>query len=121
MKLTAKEELFCQEFVKCRNATESLKIAYNTSKMNAKTINEKASRVKNSNKVSARIEELEAMLLDGQILQAKEIQILLSDRVREDLDSDGLKAVDILNKMQGNYEKDNGQKREKETISVTFE
>ena len=121
MKLTPKEELFCQEFVKCGNATQAFKKSYSTANKKPKSINEMASKLKAKVKVVSRIEELQAMLLDGQILQAKEIQILLSDRVREELDSDGLKAVDILNKMQGNYEKDNGQKREKETISVTFE
>ncbi len=103
MKLTAKEELFCQEFVKCGNATQAFKATYSTENKKPKSINEMASKLKAKFKIVSRIEELQALLLDGQILQAKEIQILLSDKVREGLESDGLKAVDILNKMQGNY------------------
>jgi len=120
MKLTANEELFCQEFVKCGNATQAYRKSYSVNKAKSKSVNELASRLKAKIKISSRIEDLQAILLDGQILKAKEIQILLSDKVREGLESDGLKAVDILNKMQGNYEKDNVQKDKKESILVTF-
>ncbi len=40
----------------------------------------------------------------SKIATAIEIQELLTERFRLDLDSDGLKAIEIINKMQGNYQ-----------------
>ena len=36
---------------------------------------------------------------------------MLSDKAKEELNADGIKSIEILNKMQGNYEKDNNQTR----------
>lgn len=60
MKLTDKEEKYSQLVVKLGNKTEALKQSYNCSNMTDKTINEKASRLSNSDKISTRIEELRA-------------------------------------------------------------
>lgn len=58
MELTGKEEKYSQLVVKLGNKTEALKQSYDCSNMTDKTINEKASRLSNSDKISTRIEEL---------------------------------------------------------------
>ena len=103
MKLTAKQVRFCSEFVKLGNATQAYKNTFNTSKMKPRTIIDKASILKRSKHIRATIAELQAEVLDDGILTAREIQKLLSDRIKQELDGDGLKATDILNKMCGNY------------------
>lgn len=58
-KLTAKREIFCTEYVKCDNGSQAYRIAFNTSKMSDKTVNEAASRLLKNSKVLARVKELQ--------------------------------------------------------------
>jgi len=116
MKLTVKQERFAQDFILHGDATKAFKHAFNTSKMKPYTINSRAYDMKQ--KVQSRIEELQNAILDDTILSFKEIASLLSDRVRTGLDQDGLRAVDILNKMRGYYSADNNQKSEPKQIIV---
>lgn len=117
MKLKQKHELFCQEYIQDGNGAQSaIRAGYAVKGANAH-----GSRLLANDSIRARIEELRAELESSKIATAKEIQELLTERFRSEVDSDGLKAIEIINKMQGNYEKDNSQKEKKESISVTFE
>lgn len=61
MKLTAKQQLFCQEIaLNNKSQVDAYRTAYNTSKMKDKTVNEKASIEANKGNVRARIDELRA-------------------------------------------------------------
>ncbi len=60
-KLTAKQEIFSQEYVKRDDASAAYRIAYSTSKMKDKTIHENASRLLKNSKVAARVNELQAI------------------------------------------------------------
>lgn len=59
IKLTAKQELFCQKYVEFGNESEAYRQVYNASKMLDKSINEKACVLRKSVKVSARIADLQ--------------------------------------------------------------
>ena len=58
MELTDKEEKYSQLVVKLGNKSEALRQSYDCSNMTDKTINEKASRLSNSDKISTRIKEI---------------------------------------------------------------
>lgn len=58
MKLTGKQEKFCQVFVETGNATEAYRASYSTENMKNETVNEEASRLRNNPKLSTRIEEI---------------------------------------------------------------
>jgi len=56
--LTNKQEAFVIAYLRLTNATEAYRIAYNTGKMTAKSVNETASRLLKNSKVAARLAEL---------------------------------------------------------------
>lgn len=58
MKLTIKQENFCNYFLEFGNASEAYRRAYNTDNMKEKTVWEKASELLRNDKVSARVKEL---------------------------------------------------------------
>ncbi len=59
--LTKKQEIFASEFVKCDNKSQAYRIAYNTSKMTNKSVNEKASELSRNVNVASRIKELRSI------------------------------------------------------------
>lgn len=58
--LTGKQEKFAQAFVETGDASEAYRRAYDTSKMNAASVNRKAHDCKEHVKISARVEQLRA-------------------------------------------------------------
>ena len=104
--LTAKQEKFVQSVVfEEMNYSDAYRSAYNTDRMSDKTVNEKASLLANEDKIRARITELRDQLEDEAIMTAKErlkwlTGVIQSEREKTDTK---LKAVDIMNKMQGEY------------------
>ena len=117
--ITPKQEKFCHVYLATSNATEAYRQSYTTTKSKEKTINENASRLLADSKVVASLDELRAKIEDESILSFKEIQIMLSDRAKEELNGDGLKSIDILNKMAGNYEADNHQQKVEPVTHIT--
>lgn len=103
--LTQKQEEFCKAIVyDGLNYSDAYRRAYNTKKMSDKTVNEKACLLKNDGKIAARIEALRKRLESPKIISAMRRQEKLS-RMIEESDDPGvvIKAVDLLNKMQGLY------------------
>lgn len=99
--MTYKQELFIQEYIKTGNATSSaIKAGY--SKKTARAIGQE-----NLTKpaLKKRIEELSQKIANNNIMTAKERQEYLTKLINSDdvKVSDKLKAVDILNKMTGEY------------------
>lgn len=104
--LTAREERFAKAVaVEGKTYTDAYKIAYNTQNMTDKTINEKGCIVAKRDKVKARIEQLRQDISDREIMSAKDRAKWLTDVVSQmDLSMpDRLKALDLLNKMTGEY------------------
>lgn len=99
--MTYKQELFIQEYIKTGNATSSaIKAGY--SKKTARAIGQE-----NLTKpaLKKRIEELSQKVANNNIMTAKERQEYLTKLINAaDVKvSDKLKALDILNKMTGEY------------------
>lgn len=62
-KLTPKQERFCQEIVKGKSQSDAYRAAFEATKMQAKTIHEKASVLMARGKVAARIIEIQAPVI----------------------------------------------------------
>lgn len=117
--LTIKQEKFVQNIVKGMSQREAYKSSYNAKNMKDDTIDNKACNLFKQDKIRARYEELLKRIEDKAIMTAEERQIWLSKVVKGDIKitreyddeikeyepymSDRLKAMDILNKMSGEY------------------
>lgn len=117
--LTIKQEKFVQNIVKGMSQREAYKSSYNAKNMKDDTVDNKACNLFKQDKIRARYEELLKKIEDKAIMTAEERQIWLSKVVKGDIKitreyedeikeyepymSDRLKAMDILNKMSGEY------------------
>ena len=119
MALNIKQEKFIQNIVNGMSQRQAYKDAYNA-KYSEKSIDEKASTLFNSEKVQERYKELLKKLEDESIMSAKERRQWLTKVIKGDIKhtsydgngnsyeneayiSDKMKAIDILNKMDGEY------------------
>lgn len=103
--LTPNQEAFVKNIIEGMNQADAYRAAYPNQKMSDKTIWEKASRLMASDKVKARVMELRNELVKPSIMNAqKRLEWLtqLIDNEAEDTNAK-LKAIDIMNKMQGEY------------------
>ena len=99
--MTYKQELFIQEYIKTGNATSSaIKAGY--SRKTARAIGQ---RLLTFVDIKKRIDELSQKIACNNIMTAKERQEYLTKLINSDdvKVSDKLKALDILNKMTGEY------------------
>jgi phage terminase small subunit len=103
--LTAKQEAFCQNIIQGMSQADAYRSAYPNQKMSDKTIHEKASLLASNDKVVARVKELRDKLANEKIMTAQERMEWLTRLVMsaEASNTDKLKALDILNKMDGEY------------------
>lgn len=117
--LTIKQEKFIQNIVQGMSQREAYKNSYNANNMKDSTIDKKASELFQKGEIRGRYEELLKKIEDKTIMTAEERQIWLSKVVKGDIKitrecddeikeyepymSDRLKAMDILNKMSGEY------------------
>ena len=102
--MTDRQEKFCVEFVRCGNATEAYKAAgYKTKNDRAAT--SAGNRLLTFVDVQEKIAELREKLEDEKIMDAKERRAVLSEivRRRDGFVADTIRAVDVLNKMDGMY------------------
>ena len=113
--LTPKQERFIQNIVSGMSQRQAYKESYNAENMTDESIDVEACKLFNDTKVSKRYKELMKELQDKAIMTAQERMIWLTDVVKDkqlDTDSEGfkpadlttkMKAIDILNKMSGEY------------------
>ena len=83
--------------------SDAYRAAYNTEKMTDKSINEKASLLKDNDKVRSRINELRAEIDSPKIMSATKRAEMLTAYAESGDPSVALKAIDLLNKMTGEY------------------
>lgn len=119
MALNIKQEKFIQNIIKGMSQREAYKDAYNA-KYKDEVIDVRACELFNSSKVQVRYKEIMNQLEDKAIMSAKERIIWLSKVVKGDIkhtsyDGNGnsyeneayisvkMKAIDIMNKMTGEY------------------
>lgn len=103
--LTEKQEQFVQNIIQGMNQAEAYRSAYPNQRMSDKTIWEAASRLMKNDKVVARINELRNELAKPTIKTAQERLEWLTQLIDSEGESttDKLKAIDLMNKMQGEY------------------
>ena len=102
--LTPKQEQFVKNIVlEQMNYTEAYRNAYNAENMSDKTISEKASRLKDQDKVRARIKELSAEIVSPKIMTVQQRAEKLTEFAQDEDRNVAMKAIDLLNKMTGEY------------------
>jgi phage terminase small subunit len=103
--LTAKQEQFAQNIIKGMTQADAYRSAYSTKRMADKTIHENASRLANDSKVRARIDELRGQISTESVMTAQKRLEWLTELVASEKETttDKLKAIDIMNRMQGEY------------------
>jgi len=103
--LTPKQELFVQGVIKGMTQADAYRSAYNCKKMADKTIHENASRLMADSKVKARVQELRDQIDKCTIMTAQQRLEWLTALINnvEEGTTDKLKAIDIMNKMEGEY------------------
>lgn len=116
-KLTPKQEAFAVEFViNGGNATAAYKKTYEvTEHTKESTIYTDAYKVAHRPQVALKIHQLRMMQSSPLVLSVEERKIILSEAAR---DGDH-KAMDMLNRMDGAYEKDNEQKKPEAILNIT--
>lgn len=98
-----------EKFVKCivldgMNYSDAYRSSYNTEKMTDKTVNEKASRLKDDSKIRARIKEMSAEIDSPKIMSRTKRAEKLTGLAENSEDPNVvMKAIDLLNKMTGEY------------------
>lgn len=104
-KLTPQQEEFAKKIAEGMNYSDAYRSAYNTKKMTDKSIWEKASELANNVKVTARLQELRDLAAMPTIMTAQERKAYLTQVIKnpEEATSDKLKAIDLMNKMDGEY------------------
>ena len=103
--LTAKQELFVQNIIKGMSQADAYRNAYDTKRMSDNAIYREASLLMSNPKVAQRLAELSDKTNKEKIMSAQKRLEWLSERVLDDeVDINAkLKAIDIMNKMQGEY------------------
>lgn len=115
MKLTRKQEAFALAYIKTGNASAAYRTVYDAGNMAAPSINVAASRVLKNAKVALRVAELRAPALAKAAMDAQEtiLEIVRIARAVPDEPlryADKLRALDMLAKRFGIYERDNKQR-----------
>lgn len=101
--LTAKEEKFSTNVFSGMTYTDAYKDAYNAENMSDKTINEKASLMAKKDKIRARIQQLRDEANSEKIISAIKRKEILTNIALTETTDNVMKAIDILNKMDGEY------------------
>lgn len=104
--LTPKQEQFAKAIaLDGMSYSDAYRSAYDTSKMSDKTVNEKASLLKDSDKIRTRIKELRDEVNTPKIMSAQKRKEWLTEVINSpEVDINAkLKASDQLNRMEGEY------------------
>lgn len=103
--LTPKQEVFVRKIVEGMTQADAYRAAYSCKRMTDKTIWENASRLMADSKVQTRVKELRDKINDEAIMSAQKRLEWLTKVIQNDEESTGdrLKAIDLMNKMQGEY------------------
>lgn len=114
--LTPKQEKFVQNIIQGMSQADAYRSAYSCKNMTDNSIYVNASKLVADAKVAQRLKELREQLAKPSIMSAQERLEWLTQRIDdEEVDINAkLKAIDIMNKMQGEYV-------QRVTASVTYE
>ena len=102
--LTPKQEQFAQAIaLEEMNQADAYRSAYDTSKMGDDTIYVKASELANKDKIAVRIAELRQQAMTPKVMSAQKRREKLTDLAKHEDPNVAMKAIDLLNKMDGEY------------------
>ena len=103
--LTAKQEAFVQNIIQGMSQADAYRSAYSTKNMSDNAIYREASLLVENPKVAQRLKELRDELASPAIMSAQKRLEWLTGIIKskEESTGDKLRAVDIMNKMQGEY------------------
>ena len=103
--LTSNQEEFVKRVAEGMSYADAYRSAYPKQKMSDKTIWEAASRLMKNDKVVARLKELRDISAKDTIMSAQKRLEWLTEAIadKDVAINDKLKAIDIMNKMQGEY------------------
>ena len=103
--LTPKQEVFARKIVEGMTQADAYRAAYSCKRMADKTIWENASRLMADSKVQARVKELRDKINNEAIMSAQKRLEWLTKVIQNEEESTGdkLRAIDLMNKMQGEY------------------
>ncbi len=103
--LTAKQEAFVQNIIQGMSQADAYRSAYDTKRMTEKSVWESASKLMANTKVATRLSELREQLSNEKIMSAQKRLEWLTELIKSDdaSNTDKLKALDIMNKMDGEY------------------
>lgn len=103
--LTDKQEKFVQNIIQGMNQADAYRSAYDARKMSENAIYREASLLMSNPKVTQRLTFLSEKADKGKIMSAQKRLEWLTERIVDDaVDINAkLKAIDIMNKMQGEY------------------
>lgn len=79
MKLSVKQENFCNYYIECGNASEAYRRAYSCSNMKDESINRKAIELLNNGKITARVKELQEELKKKSDITKEEVLSMLKN------------------------------------------
>ena len=104
-KLTAKQEKFITNIIKGMSQRQAYRAAFKPENMSDKSVDEKACKLFNEDKIQSRYDELLKELETEAVMTALEKRKLLKTMALDKKNSinDRLKALDIDNKMAGEY------------------
>ena len=105
--LTQKQERFCTEYLKCGNATQAYRIAYDKPDMKMASANRRAKELIDNSKIQARLETLREpvvrdcrVTLDSHLKRLEELSRLAQE---EGQASAAVKAEELRGKVCGRY------------------
>ncbi|NOQ94691.1 MAG: terminase small subunit [Methylophaga sp.] len=119
-KLTLKQEKFCLKFVECGNASKSYRHAFDAQSMKATSINVNASKLLSRTKIALRVKELqeESKARSGITTDQKKqwLKKVIERAISEEgyNGSDVIRAINELNKMDGDHAPAKAAKTDKE-------
>ena len=102
--LTGKQEEFAKNIVQGMSQADAYRSAYDADNMGDNAVAVEASRMMDNPKIALRVKELRGELAKPTIMSAQERLEWLSYLVSADAGTtDKLRAIDIMNKMTGEY------------------
>ena len=101
--LTAKQEKFSQCVASGMTQADAYREAFGQGNMTDKTIIEKASKLMATDNVQTRVDELRKVTITEAVISIEKRKELLTRWIFEEESNSAMKAMEILNKMDGVY------------------
>lgn len=102
--MTPKQEAFAKAIaLDGMNYSDAYRSAYNCKRMSETTINNEAYKLMQNHEITTRIKELAAEAATPKIMSAQKRKEKLTQLAESDDPNVAMKAIDLLNKMDGEY------------------